>query len=324
VLYPLKFKPVFRDKIWGGQRLRTSLGLDFSPLTRCGEAWMLSGVEGSQTVVANGFLAGNELNEVLEVYMDELVGEKVFEKFGHEFPILVKFIDAADYLSVQVHPDDELAAARGLNGGKTEMWYILDAEPGAELITGFNRKMDEALFRQYMEEKRLREILNVEKAARGDVFYIPAGRVHALGPGILLAEIQQTSDTTYRIYDWDRVGPDGQPREMHTELAVGAIDFSPAETYRTQYPAKENDSAALVECPSFNTSLLEYNRPATLDYADLDSFVIYLCTGGGGTVTAGGEAVSLSKGEVLLLPATTEEVTLQPDPNITILAVSVP
>jgi len=192
-LYPLQFTPVFKDKIWGGQKIRTVLNRDFSPLPNCGEVWVLSGVEGNQTEVSERFLAGNDLNELVEVYMGDLVGDKIFKKFGNEFPILLKFIDANDWLSIQVHPDDELALQRHGSLGKTEMWYIMDAEKESELISGFAGKLDKDSYQKHLEEKTLKSVMNFEKVARGDVYYIPAGRVHALGPGILLAEIQQTS-----------------------------------------------------------------------------------------------------------------------------------
>ena len=234
-LYPLKFKPIFKDKIWGGQKIKSSLKMDFGDLPNCGEAWMMSGVEDNPTIVENGFLAGNELNEIVEVYMGELVGDKVFDQFGNEFPLLIKFIDSNDWLSIQVHPDDFLARKRNIGFGKTEMWYMLDATDDAELIAGFNKKTDKDEYLQHLENKTLKEILNFEKVEKGDVFYIPAGRVHALGPGCLLAEIQQTSDTTYRIYDWDRIDAAGMFRELHTEEALDAIDFEFHESYKTEY-----------------------------------------------------------------------------------------
>ena len=320
MLYPLKFRPLFKDKIWGGSKIKTSLGLDFSPLSVCGEAWVLSGVPGCQTVVSNGFLEGNELNEILEIYMDELVGEKTYEKYRDEFPILVKFIDANDWLSVQVHPDDVLAAKRNIGNGKTEMWYILDAGPGAELITGFNRQLDADAYRTFMKEKRLKEILNFEKVQQGDAFFIPSGRVHALGPGILLAEIQQTSDTTYRIYDWDRLDNDGKSRELHTELAVDAIDFRQADSYRTVYN-HENKTANLADCPFFTTNLLFLDLLTHKDYSSLDSFVIYICTEGKAEIEANEEHIALTKGEVLLIPAVIDGVSIAPDPNTRILEV---
>ena len=324
MLYPLKFKPVFKDKIWGGQKINTKLGLDFSPLPNCGEVWALSGVPDCQTMVSNGFLEGNELNEILEIYMDELVGEKVYSIYENEFPILIKFIDANDYLSIQVHPDDALAARRKIGKGKTEMWYILDAEPGAELISGFNRTMNAATYLEFLNQKRLKEILNVEKVHRGDAFFIPSGRVHALGPGILLAEIQQTSDTTYRIYDWDRVDSQGKSRDLHTELALEAIDFRPVDSFRTKYRSVVNKPATLVDCPFFTTNLLELDRETHKDYSALNSFVLYICVEGKAEIITGEERVSLTIGEVVLLPATIDEVSLFPDPNIKVLEVYIP
>jgi len=324
MLYPLKFKPVFKDKIWGGQKIKTKLGLDFSSLPNCGEAWALSGVSGCQTVISNGFLEGNELNEILEIYMDELVGEKVYEKYPNEFPILVKFIDANDWLSIQVHPDDALAARRKVGSGKTEMWYILDADPGAELISGFNRKMNATTYLEFLKQKRLKEVLNFEKVQKGDAFFIPSGRVHALGPGILLAEIQQTSDTTYRIYDWDRVDQEGKPRELHTDLALEAIDFNPVDSYRTNYRHVVNKPSTLVDCPFFTTNLIEIDRETGKDYSTKDSFVIYICVEGKAEIRTGEESVSLTTGEVVLLPAIIEGVSIVPDPNIKILEVYIP
>jgi len=320
-LYPLKFQPLFREKIWGGQKLQTSLGIDFSPLQSVGEAWMLSGVPGSQTQVTNGFLRGNELNELLEVYMDDLVGEKTFSKHKEQFPILIKFIDANDWLSVQVHPDDILASKRKLGGGKTEMWYILDAEPGAELISGFNRKISREFYLKNLNDKTLRNILNFEPVAKGDVFFIPSGRIHALGPGILLAEIQQTSDTTYRIYDWDRIDDKGNPREMHTELALDAIDFNVPPTYRTNYSMDDNRSVNLVQCPYFNTSVINFNLPLVKDFSEIDSFVIYICLEGSAEIVYPDGKEKISKGETLLIPAVLDKIALAPLPACKVLEV---
>jgi mannose-6-phosphate isomerase len=320
-LYPLKFKPVFKDKIWGGQKIKTELGLDFKPLPNCGEAWVLSGVNGSETKVINGFLKGNSLNELLEVYMDELVGESVFDKFGEEFPVLIKFIDSRDYLSVQVHPDDVLAAKRKIGSGKTEMWYILDAEPGSELITGFNRKINQDIYLEQLRTHQLKEILNVEKVTKGDVFFIPSGRIHALGPGILLAEIQQTSDTTYRIYDWDRVDENGKSRELHTDLALDAIDFRPVDRYRTEYRKMKNQTLNLIDTPFFNTHLLEFDKVVKKDYSLFDSFVIYVCVEGSTLIKYRDHSESLKKGETILIPAAMDEVVLEPVQNCKLLEV---
>ncbi len=317
----MKFHPVFKEKIWGGQKIKTRLGLDYSPLPNCGEAWVLSGVPGSQTMVSNGFLKGNTLNELVEVFMDDLVGEKVFAKYQNEFPILVKFIDANDYLSIQVHPDDLLAAKRKLKNGKSEMWYILDAEPGAKLYTGFNREINREQYLDFFDKNKLSEILNEEKVMARDVFYIPAGRIHALGPGILLAEIQQTADTTYRIYDWDRVDGNGIARELHTDLALDAIDFHLPEGYRTHYPDTKNKATNLVDSPYFTTNLLDFNQLVEKEYTWLDSFVLYICVEGSMEVRWQSQKIKLQAGETLLIPAMLEDLLLIPNPNCRILEV---
>ncbi len=323
-LYPLKFSPVLKDKIWGGNKIKSVLGIDFAPLPNCGEAWVLSGVDGNQTGIVNGFLAGNDLNELVEVYMGDLVGDKVYERFGDEFPILVKFIDAADYLSIQVHPNDELAAKRNIGYGKSEMWYIIDADPGAELISGFSEKVDQQTYLKHLNDKSLKQILNAEKVTAGDVFYMPAGRVHALGPGIFLAEIQQTSDTTYRIYDWDRVDSEGKSRELHIEEALDAIDFNVYDDYKSQYQPKQNGTATLVNSPFFTTSLIQLDQALAKDYSELDSFVIYVCVGGSVTIVHDGETepqVTISQGEAILLPASIDRVDIIPSSDSKLLEV---
>ncbi len=323
-LYPLKFRPVLKDKIWGGSKIKSVLGIDFAPLPNCGEAWALSGVEGNQTEITNGFLAGNDLNELVEIYMGDLVGDAVYERFGNEFPILVKFIDAADYLSIQVHPDDALAAKRNIGYGKSEMWYIIDADKGAELISGFNRKVDRETYLRSLNDKTLRNILNFEKVSKGDVYYMPAGRVHALGPGIFLAEIQQTSDTTYRIYDWDRVDEKGKARELHIDEALDAIDFNVYDDYKTDYQPKDNGSANLLTSQYFTTNLIRLSKALAKDYSELDSFVIYVCVGGSVTLVHNGETeqqLRLQKGEVVLIPASVSRVDIVPDEASEILEV---
>lgn len=323
-LYPLKFSPVLKDKIWGGNKIKEVLGIDTSPLPNCGEAWVLSGVEGNPTLVTNGFLEGNELNELVEIYMGELVGDNVYDNYGNEFPILVKFIDAADYLSIQVHPDDELANKRGVGNGKTEMWYIMNADEGAELIAGFKTDTTKEQYLQHLEQKKLTELLNFEKVSAGDVFYMPAGRVHALGPGILLAEIQQTSDTTYRIYDWDRVDDKGNGRELHTEEALDAIDFKAHDNYKSVYQDKKNSSSNVVSSPYFTTNLIHFDKALAKDYTELDSFVIYVCVEGKATIVHDGEnekQVSISIGESILIPAAVDRIDLIPSEETKILEV---
>jgi len=311
-LYPLKFQPVFKDKIWGGHKIKEVLGMDFGKLPNCGEAWVVSGVEGNPTLVSNGFLAGNELNELVSIYMGDLVGDDVYDKFGDEFPLLIKYIDANDWLSIQVHPDDALAAKRKIGRGKTEMWYIMEAGKGAELISGFSKKVNKESYRKYLDESRLKEILNFEKIKKGDVFFIPAGRVHALGPGVLLAEIQQTSDTTYRIYDWDRIDASGMKRELHTKEALEAIDFEVAEGYKTQYKLEKNKTIPLVQCPQFTTNLLEYDRSDRKDFAELDSFVIYMGVEGNSSLKWDGGEEEIAPGDAVVVPNVINNIELNP------------
>lgn len=311
-LYPLKFKPGFRDKIWGGHKIRNVLNMNCGNLANCGEAWVLSGVAKNETVVANGFLAGNELNELVEVYMDDLVGTKVYEKYGEEFPILVKFIDANDYLSIQVHPNDDLAEKRNLGNGKTEMWYIISADENAELISGFNKKVNQKVYTDHLEKKTLKEILNVEKVTAGDIYYIPAGRVHAIGPGILLAEIQQTSDTTYRIYDWDRVDSNGKPRDLHTEEALEAIDYNVYDSYKTEYARTKNQSVKAVSEEFFTTNVLHLDQAIIKDYEELDSFVIYTCVQGNMIIKHPEGTTELKMGECLLIPNEVNIIEIHP------------
>jgi mannose-6-phosphate isomerase len=320
-LYPLKFRPVFDDRVWGGEKIRTRLGLDFSPMVRCAEAWILSGYEGKQTIVSNGFLEGNEINELVEVYMDDLVGGKVFETTGEIFPLLIKFIDSRDWLSIQVHPDDDLAFKRNLPNGKTEMWYVLDAEPNAELIAGFSRKVTQRQYLEHLKNKTLPEILNYEKVHPGDVFFMPAGRIHSLGPGVLLTEIQQTSDATYRIYDWDRKDDKGNERELHTDQALAAIDFNHYPEYKTIYRPGLNQTVELANCPYFTTNLLELAQPLKKDYEELDSFVIYICLEGGMKIKCNNHVAAVVKGEVVLIPAIFDHVEIYPDGKVKFLEV---
>jgi len=323
-LYPLKFKPIFKDKIWGGDKIKTVMGMDFSPLANCGEAWMLSGVDGNPSIVTNGFLAGNELNELLEVYMYDLVGDEVYEKYGNEFPVLIKLIDANDWLSIQVHPDDELAAKRKIGRGKTEMWYVLGSDEKAQLISGFSQKLNQQTYVRHLENKTLPEVMNYERVAAGDVFFMPAGRVHALGPGVLLAEIQETSDTTYRIYDWDRVDEQGKGRDLHIDEALEAIDFELHSKYRTDYREVPEQSTSLVSCEHFTTNLVSLEKKALeKDYSSLDSFVALLCTEGRAIIQDQTGRYDLSSGELILIPAVTENVLISPLEKTKVLEVHI-
>ena len=320
-LYPLKFKPIFKDKIWGGDKIKSVMGMDYGSLPNCGEAWIVSGVENDSSEVTNGFLAGNELNELVEVYMWELVGESNFERFGNEFPVLVKILDARDWLSVQVHPDDQLAEERGLGRGKTEMWYVLDAEPGSELISGFSKSISKEEFQQRINSGTIKEVMNYEEVKKGDLFFMPAGRVHALGPGILLAEIQETSDTTYRIYDWDRTDDKGNPRALHIEESIDAIDYTKSEEAKSPYTKKQKGTTPLVKCEHFTTSLIEVSEPIAKDYSALDSFIILICLEGAVRLESEAGVEILTKGETILVPAIMEWIRLFPEGNCSLMEV---
>ncbi len=311
-LYPLKFKPSFKERLWGGKRLHTVLGKTACPMEKCGESWELSAVEGHISEISNGFLAGNNLQEAIEIYMDELVGEKIYDRYGPEFPLLIKFIDAEDDLSIQVHPGDELSKERHSAYGKTEMWYVVDAYPGSKLISGFNQPVDREKYLRHMETGRLTDLLLSEEVNPGDVFFIPAGRVHAIGKGILVAEIQQTSDVTYRIYDFDRLDKHGKKRKLHTDLALDALDFSWQEAYKTRYSVVKNQSVELASCTYFTTNLLELDQPVAKEYAYLDSFVIYMGIGGDVKLTWDGGEEVIGHGETLLVPASFDSFTLTP------------
>jgi len=320
-LYPLKFKPIIKDKIWGGTRLKTMLNKNCKT-DKAGESWEISGFPGSVSRVKTGFLAGNSLEELIEVYMGDLVGDGVFEKFGTLFPLLIKFIDANDALSVQVHPDDEKARQYFGSYGKTEMWYIIEAEKEAEIIVGFNRPLDKATYQKHLEDKTLLSILNREKAVAGDVFFLPAGRIHAIGPGILLAEIQQTSDATLRIYDYERTDDRGKPRELHTEKALETIDFSTVANYRTQYKKHPDQPVNLARCNYFTVNYLELTREVEKDYISLDSFVILVCISGSFIIRYyGTEQEQAFPGDTVLLPAELKNVQLIPDQSARLLEV---
>ena len=311
-LYPLKFAPIYKDKIWGGNKIKSILNKDYGSLPNCGESWELSGVEGNVSVVSNGYLAGNTLEELIEVYMSDLVGEKTFDTYGVEFPLLVKFIDANDDLSIQVHPDDKLSGERHNAYGKTEMWYVMQADKGSKLQSGFNQQVDQDKYLFKLEHNELSDILNFEEVTAGDVFFIPAGRVHAIGKGILLAEIQQTSDITYRIYDYDRRDDQGNPRELHTDLALDAIDYTLFPEYKTNYSSKTNESVELAKCKYFTTNILELNSAIEKDYNKLDSFVIFICLEGELLIETDSGSESVQKGETILIPASIENVQLKP------------
>jgi mannose-6-phosphate isomerase len=313
-LYPLKFRTLYKDKIWGGQKIRTVLGKDFGDLPNCGETWEISGVPGNLSVVRDGDMAGCDLASMIDHYRERLMGHRVFERFAFQFPLLVKFIDANDDLSIQVHPGDALARQRHNSFGKTEMWYVFQADPGARLQVGFNRPLGVEEYMEYFRHKKLMDILNFVEVHRDDVFFLPAGRVHSIGKGCLLAEIQQSSDITYRIYDFDRVDSSGTPRALHTEQALDAIDFTYHGDFKTRYPDRSNEAVELVRCEYFTTNRIAADRPLARDYSALDSFVIYVCMEGALDIEYAGGRVPVRMGDAVLLPAELKQVRLVPAP----------
>jgi len=320
-LYPLKFSPILKERVWGGNRLSKEYGKNAKEGSKIGESWELSGVQGDISLVANGFLEGNNLEEIIEVYMGDLVGEEIFEKFGREFPLLIKLIDANDDLSIQVHPPDDIAKERHRAHGKTEMWYVLEADDDAKIYTGFNREMTKELYIESLEKGNIAEILNIENPEPGNVFFIPSGRVHAICKGVMLTEIQQTSDITYRIWDWNRNGLDGKPRELHTELAVDAIDYNTYESYKTRVEPELNRTVNIIDCKYFTTNIIELDQAIIKDYSLIDSFVIYICVHGSAKLEWEDKSMNLVKGETVLIPALMEGIGIRPAPAARILEV---
>lgn len=294
--------------IWGGHRISE---LKDTPIEgRIGESWEISGVPGKETTVADGPHAGLTLSQLVAEEKELLVGKANYERFGNRFPLLVKLIDAHHDLSIQVHPDDETAHRHGYPMGKSEMWYVMPSTPGAKLFNGLRKQLDGDTFKQMIARKTVTEALAQYAVNEGDVFFIPAGRIHAIGEGCMVAEIQQTSDVTYRIYDYDRRDKNGQPRELHVEKAVECIDYRVAEDYRTHYEPCDDQRVKLVDCPYFLTSIIDVAKGVELDVTALDSFIILMAVQGEGTVAADGESASIKAGQTLLLPATTRHITL--------------
>ena len=311
MLYPLKFKPLFKERIWGGDRLAHDMNKKLPAGKRIGESWELSAVPGDISVVANGKHTGNNLEELTEVYMGDLVGDHIYNHFGLLFPLLIKLIDAQDDLSIQVHPNDQLARERHNSYGKTEMWYVLASEPGAALYVGFNKPVTREEYLQHVNDGTLADLLDKVPVKPGDTFFIPAGTIHAIGRGLLIAEIQQTSDITYRVFDWNRVDANGKGRELHTELALDAIDVEAKHQYNKTRAPRKNEAVNLVNSPYFITNVVEVSGELSRNHEDKDSFVIYMGTEGQLELTWETGTETLSKGETVLVPACLDEVVLK-------------
>lgn len=322
-MYPLKFTSILKQTLWGGDKIVPFKNLD-SDLTGVGESWEISDVDGDESIVANGPDRGSTLTGMMRMYREELVGEANYHRFGDKFPLLIKFIDARQDLSIQVHPNDQLAKKRHNSFGKTEMWYVVDADKGAKLRSGFSQEITLKEYKERVHNNTITEVLQEYEIKAGDVFFLPAGRIHSIGAGAFIAEIQQTSDITYRIYDFNRKDADGKTRELHTDLAREAIDYEVLDDYRTNYEAIKDEPVELVACPYFTTSLYDMTEEISCDYSELDSFVIFICVEGSCTITDDQKyEINLRAGETVLLPATTQSVCIQPEGHVKPLEVYV-
>lgn len=308
---PLKFNALLKQTLWGGDKIIPFKHIS-SDLENVGESWEISGVPGNETIVAEGTFAGKSLNDVVVAMKADLVGKANYERFGDEFPLLIKFIDARQDLSIQVHPTDEIAKKQGKERGKTEMWYIMDSDSDAKLYSGLKKAITADEYKAMVENDTICDALAQYSVKEGDCFFLPAGRIHAIGTGCFLAEIQQTSDVTYRIYDFKRKDKNGNYRQLHTKEASECINYHVEDDYRTQYEAIKNQGVALVNCPYFTTAVYDLDEPMTLDYSELDSFVILIGMKGEGTVTDDeGNTFTLNAGETVLVPATTQTLKVE-------------
>ena len=306
----LKFEPLLKQTIWGGDKIIPFKHLD-AKLDQVGESWEISGVKDNETVVANGEYKGQKLNEVLAQLKEQLVGKDNYQRYGDQFPLLIKFIDARQQLSIQVHPTDELAQRRGYPRGKTEMWYVMKSDPLASLRSGLKREITPDQYKQMVEDDTITDALAEYSVKDGDVFFLPAGRIHSIGAGCFLAEIQETSDVTYRIYDFKRKDKDGNYRQLHTAEAAECIDYTVESDYQTHYQPVKNQGVELVSCQHFTTSVYDINEPMLIDYSELDSFVILIAMEGSGSLQVdGGEITTFAAGESILIPATAKEVVV--------------
>ena len=305
----IKFRSILKQVLWGGNKIIPFKQLDAN-MEQVGESWEVSGVKDNESIVANGQYEGMKLNDLVALLKGDLVGKENYERFGNEFPLLIKFIDASKQLSIQVHPNDEQAKAKGLKRGKTEMWYVMESAPDATLLSGLKRAITPEEYKAMVENDTITDALCEYRVGEGDVFYLPAGRIHSIGAGTFLAEIQETSDVTYRIYDFKRKDKDGNYRQLHTEAAAECIDYSVENDYRTKYEARKNEGVELAQCTHFTTSVYDLDEPMLLDYSELDSFVVLIALSGECTLSTGDAETQLRAGETVLLPATTQTLNV--------------
>jgi len=320
MLYPLKFNPIFKEKVWGGNRLQTVLNKSITSV-KTGESWEISGLPDNLSVVSEGKYSGKNIQDLINIHKSDFLGEKIYKKFGNAFPLLIKFIDADDDLSVQVHPDDDFARKKHNENGKNEIWYILDTMPNSELILGVKKTVTKKEYLKISKNKQFSELLNSERIKTGDAFYIPAGRIHAIMKGVLLAEIQQSSDLTYRIYDWDRKDLNGKYRELHNELASEVVELEKKENYSINYKLIEN-KAQLISNKYFTVNYLKLSYNIIPDYSEKDSFIVLMCISGKLQIKHKKINYSLSKGETILIPAIiSNEILFVPEKTVELLEI---
>lgn len=318
-LYPLKFKSILKQTLWGGERIATYKELN-NLLPNVGESWEISGVKGSESIISNGCLAGKTLPEAIALYKEAMLGKKNYKRFVNEVPLLIKFIDAQQDLSIQVHPNDELSEQRHGKKGKTEMWYVIDAPSGSKLRSGFSASITPEEYKERVANHTITEVLKEYEIHAGDVFFLPAGRIHSIGAGAFITEIQQTSDVTYRIYDFNRKDKNGNTRELHTELAADAINYEVREDYRTHYTPCRDQVVELADCSYFTTNLLELTTAKEFSYTSIDSFRILICMKGRCTLKVKGiENTSLRQGECVFIPAAIKKLVIDGDQPVKLL-----
>jgi mannose-6-phosphate isomerase len=313
--YPIKFTPILHKRIWGGEKLHKILGKEKADGI-IGESWEISTVPDSVSVVANGAFKGQNLQDLTSIYKEDFLGEAIYKKYGTSFPLLIKFIDAKTNLSVQLHPNDVLAKKRHNSFGKEEMWYIMQAEENAKLFFGFNKELTKESYLSYLQKGKLLEVLYDTVVKEGDIYHIPPGRVHSIGGGVMLAEVQQSSDITYRLFDWKRKDAQGKERELHTDLALDAIDFNSPEYFHTPYKIKNNEIIKVVSTPYFSTTILHLDKIIQKKELSRDSFTIYMCVGGKVSFETEMAKVTINRGETVLIPALLDSYSIVPDSDI--------
>ncbi len=306
--YPLTFTPILKDRIWGGNKLKTYLNKPIVSETT-GESWEISTVPGDISVVATGVFKGKNINEIIDLYPQEILGKSVMARFGKQFPLLFKFIDAKEDLSIQLHPNDALAKERHNSFGKTEMWYVMQADESARLVVGFKNNSNQEEYLEHLQNKNLVTLLNETQVKKGDVFFLETGTIHAIGAGVMVAEIQQTSDVTYRIFDWDRVDASGEGRELHTDLAVDAINYNATQS-KIEYNEEANKSTSVVDCSFFKTNIIAL-QDRFIWKKTKEAFTVFMCTNGQFEMVVNGEILRFRMGDTILIPACIENLTVK-------------